>query len=309
MSIRSFGHWVCLLAIAFTGAAAVASCGNSSPISVFDAGIDHSLGNESPLPPSGDDAGPPVDLDAFGGCKSKVCSDLGYNCGMNGDGCGGLLDCGGCPSGQFCGGAGYSKCGTGMGGDGGPNGGCARLTCQALHVNCGKQGDGCGGVLDCGGCPAGQFCGGGGFNLCGFGMASDGAQVMSCQALTCAGKGWDCGQNGDGCGATITCGNGATCPGNEYCGGGGYNKCGGMKPPVLPDGAPGLACTPQTCTSQGFNCGPAGDGCGNLIPTCGSCSGSDIWAVAARPASAATRLPARGFASSKHSATAGRRPP
>ena len=41
-------------------------------------------------------------------CVPKTCTDLSYNCGMNGDGCGGTLDCGGCPSGQFCGGGGYS---------------------------------------------------------------------------------------------------------------------------------------------------------------------------------------------------------
>jgi hypothetical protein len=31
------------------------------------------------------------------------------------------------------------------------------------------------------------------------------------------------------------------------------------------------SCTPLTCASQGIQCGPAGDGCGNLIPTCGPC--------------------------------------
>src|SRR5215472_7195520 len=112
MSIRTFGHWICLLAIVGTGAAAVASCGNS-PTSVFS-GLDGSL-DQSALPPAAPaDAGPPVDLDAFSGCVPKKCSDLGYNCGMNGDGCGGLLDCGACPSGQFCGGFGYSLCGTGL---------------------------------------------------------------------------------------------------------------------------------------------------------------------------------------------------
>jgi hypothetical protein len=25
----------------------------------------------------------------------------------------------------------------------------------------------------------------------------------------------------------------------------------------------------------GFNCGPAGDGCGNLIPSCGTCTPPD----------------------------------
>ncbi len=31
-------------------------------------------------------------------------------------------------------------------------------------------------------------------------------------------------------------------------------------------GPPTSTCTPKTCADQGFDCGPAGDGCGNLIP-------------------------------------------
>ena len=32
------------------------------------------------------------------------------------------------------------------------------------------------------------------------------------------------------------------------------------------------SCTPITCASQNINCGPAGDGCGNEIPSCGTCT-------------------------------------
>ena len=32
----------------------------------------------------------------------------------------------------------------------------------------------------------------------------------------------------------------------------------------------GSGCLPRTCLAQGFNCGPAGDGCGNQL-SCGSC--------------------------------------
>ena len=41
--------------------------------------------------------------------------------------------------------------------------------------------------------------------------------------------------------------------------------------------APGATpvCAPATCQSLGFNCGPAGDGCGNLLQ-CGSCGGADV---------------------------------
>jgi hypothetical protein len=38
---------------------------------------------------------------------------------------------------------------------------------------------------------------------------------------------------------------------------------------VTPDVAP--PCTPQDCSSQGLDCGPAGDGCGNTI-NCGTCT-------------------------------------
>lgn len=33
----------------------------------------------------------------------------------------------------------------------------------------------------------------------------------------------------------------------------------------------GVTCTPKTCQELGIDCGPTGDGCGNLIPTCGTC--------------------------------------
>ena len=42
-------------------------------------------------------------------------------------------------------------------------------------------------------------------------------------------------------------------------------SCVVVPPPPTP------ACTSLTCPQQGFNCGAAGDGCGNLL-NCGSCS-------------------------------------
>jgi hypothetical protein len=60
---------------------------------------------------------------------------------------------------------------------------------------------------------------------------------------------------GDGCGGTLTtCG---MCVAPQTCGGGGIpNRC--DVPP----------CTPKTCTSAGYNCGVASDGCGGVI-ACG----------------------------------------
>ena len=81
-----------------------------------------------------------------------------------------------------------------------------------------------------------------------------------CVPKTCFELGYNCGPAGDGCGNLIQCGN---CTPPQTCGGGGdagkLSNCGGTD-----------NCKKQTCASQGFNCGPAGDGCGNLIQ-CGSC--------------------------------------
>jgi hypothetical protein len=73
-----------------------------------------------------------------------------------------------------------------------------------------------------------------------------------------------CGPAGDGCGNLIQGGCG-TCTPPGTCGGGGVaGQCGG-----------GNGCIPKTCASLGYDCGPAGDGCGGLIPTCGTCTGAD----------------------------------
>jgi hypothetical protein len=74
-------------------------------------------------------------------------------CGLIGDGCGGVLDCGPCTeAGESCGGAGVpNQCGAGTGG-------CNPLTCSDQGIQCGAAGDGCGGLLDCGGCETGYTC-------------------------------------------------------------------------------------------------------------------------------------------------------
>jgi hypothetical protein len=45
------------------------------------------------------------------GCVPSTCAGQGFECGMNTDGCGDILDCGRCPPGQVCGVGGFSKCG------------------------------------------------------------------------------------------------------------------------------------------------------------------------------------------------------
>jgi hypothetical protein len=125
---------------------------------------------------------------------------------------------------------------------------CTPTTCAAQGFSCGPAGDGCGGLLDCGTCPAGQTCGGGGKpSVCG---------TTTCAARTCAQQNLQCGPAGDGCGHSLDCG---TCPPGQTCGGGGT-------PGVCGAGT----CTPTTCAAQNLQCGPAGDGCGHALD-CGAC--------------------------------------
>jgi hypothetical protein len=56
---------------------------------------------------------------------------------------------------QVCGDAGANRCGVGLC----VPCGCNPKTCDKLGANCGPVSDGCGGMLDCGHCKAGQVCG------------------------------------------------------------------------------------------------------------------------------------------------------
>jgi hypothetical protein len=80
-------------------------------------------------------------------CAPATCARYGARCGMEPDGCGGLLDCGTCKAPETCGGGGVQhQCG------------CSATTCDALGATCGTVSDGCAGTLDCGSCPLGQTC-------------------------------------------------------------------------------------------------------------------------------------------------------
>lgn len=104
-----------------------------------------------------------------GACPSS-CEQLNANCGyVTDERCGTVVECGRCADGEFCGGDGPSRCGTGTNGSGGACSGdcgsCTPKTCDDLGYTCGLAGDGCGGLLDCGptACSVlGQTCGGGG---------------------------------------------------------------------------------------------------------------------------------------------------
>ena len=175
-------------------------------------------------------------------CSPTTCAQQQVTCGPTGDGCGNVLQCGACPSGQTCGG-GVSQCSVPA---------CAPRTCAAQKIACGPAGDGCGNILQCGACASGTCGGGGTPGVCGSG---------TCTPSTCAAQHITCGPTGDGCGDLIQCG---SCPTGETCGGGGSpGACG--KP----------ACTPRTCAQLAFTCGSANDGCGNIID-CGTCVAPQI---------------------------------
>ena len=123
------------------------------------------------------------------GCPS-TCTQLDANCGFVTDArCTGVIECGTCPEGQFCGGDGPSRCGTGSSGDGGACSGpncttCMPKTCAEQGFGCGPAGDTCGNKLDCGptACAVPGFvCGGGGKpGVCGCqGVCS---QILDCSA-------------------------------------------------------------------------------------------------------------------------------
>src|SRR6202012_410331 len=78
-------------------------------------------------------------------CTPTTCAAAGVACGPASDGRGHLLQCGTCPPGQYCGGAGPGQCGTSTN--------CTPETCTSQSIECGQDGDGCGNTINCGNCP------------------------------------------------------------------------------------------------------------------------------------------------------------
>ena len=144
-------------------------------------------------------------------------------------------------------------------------------TTASTVVSCGGSGNGSvftDGGLGADGSSGGQSdatTGGDGPKLVG----DDGGESgTGCTPKTCAELGYNCGQAVT-CGTIILdcggdAGNNYGCPAGEVCGGGGSNVCGtGTGDGGSSDGGP--SCTPKTCQSQGYDCGYATDGCGNII--------------------------------------------
>ncbi len=200
--------------------------------------------------------------DPNNGCKNKCDAD---ECGPIADGCGNLIDCGGCTAPETCGGAGVpSHCGGGT-----PV--CDPKTCADLGAECGLQADGCGGVLDCWSAADKA----GATPHCSDPAADcvDGTCTVttSCTKLTCADYATStglCGPVTDGCGGTLDCG--FSCAITEVCGANEPGKCGAV------------VCTPETSCEkalagkpQGY-CGFVPDGCGGEIKNCAAaCTGNE----------------------------------
>jgi hypothetical protein len=120
------------------------------------------------------------------GCFPLTCfSYPPGTCGQQADGCGDITpDCNVCPPPLTCSGSIFGICSWPA--DAGP---CVPSTCQSLGVGCGLFTDGCGTTIDCGTCPLGQFCGGGGSHRCG-GTCDPDAAV--CGAVPCTSDAGSC---------------------------------------------------------------------------------------------------------------------
>lgn len=157
---------------------------------------------------------------------------------------------------------------------------CERKTCLERGLHCGDADDGCGGTLECGDCPDGLSCGGGGEEgRCG----ADGCNAET-DAELCASGARDCGAltKQDSCGVTRTIDSCGTCTAPATCGGSGRTgTC----------GEPGQTCVPETdrqmCQRLGRTCGSLDDfdNCDGSrhVNTCGSCTGPETCGGGGRP--------------------------
>jgi hypothetical protein len=174
--------------------------------------------------------------------KTMQVACAGQNCGDAPDGCGNLIHCGDCPSGQSCG-VGQppvaNVCGAIT---------CPKQACPSTQ-ECGYASDGCDSSILCGTCPAGKTCNNG---KCG---------STTCTPESCTDQGIECGNAGDQCGSLLTC---PACPAKDTC----------IDGQCVP-----LTCVPQTCSDQKIQCGQAADGCGHMIASCGDCPAGDLCVV------------------------------
>ncbi len=176
-------------------------------------------------------------------CSNVTCQDLGYECGKAWLGCGPsstTTDCGTCPTGKKCN-LSYNVCEP----DCAPKSPTEICTAAkaASGVECGYISNGCGGIVDCGTCPAGKGCGI-------YGVANRCEPILFPDECIVLGK--NCGKLQSACGGQVDCG---TCPSGQVC-----NANGVCGPP----------CQPKTCADfVPAECGVFNDGCnGSLTCAC-----------------------------------------
>ncbi len=136
-------------------------------------------------------------------CEPTTCGAQGAACGWVADGCGGSLDCGGCPEGWAC--NAQHQC-----------------ECVAVVINppsCGPYQDSCGNPRDAGGCPDGFSCNSGTCTQvcyvlnppsCGWYQDSCGNWLYAGDCPPCGDWNYDC---YDDCTWEYTCGGGGWCEG------------------------------------------------------------------------------------------------
>lgn len=219
-------------------------------------------------------------------CIPDSCASLSAACGQFTDGCGGELLCGTCPEGLGCDKDLTCSC---IGESDGE-------FCERSAIGCGTYSgvDNCGRArsANCGGCPDGEVCGGGGANQCG---------DTPCEPATCASLGAECGTPSDGCAALLDCGGceGSTCDSNFQCGCiaesdeafcerdgkvcgdySGTDNCGNPRTANCGRCGQGFACRDNVCECVATcvrKCAGAPDGCGGFCdepcPTGLTCTG------------------------------------
>jgi hypothetical protein len=162
-------RWMSFAAVCVFISAVTANCATSvrpgfddagTPGDNNDASISVGTGSGSGSSSGGGSSPGPIVIGDGGktkdGCAPISCSAAsgGNYCGTIGDGCGGTLACGDCPSGGICGGGGLDHvCALAN---------CTKVSCTPANgvVYCGVIGDGCGGIVDCGmTCPNAGVCG------------------------------------------------------------------------------------------------------------------------------------------------------
>jgi hypothetical protein len=234
-----------------TGGGGAAGLGNSAGAAGTDPGGGHAAtagatGGSTDLFPGTDPDAGTEDL-----CRTSCEAD---ECGYVPDGCGNTILCGSCTPPAVCGAVEHYKCGIpGSDGSGGTSGGgsCTPKTCDTLGVTCGQQGDGCGNVLDCGGCGDGLEC------VQGQCSATAGCQPLTCDDYPEPGR---CGPVSDNCSGILNCPFPA-CANDEQCGAVTPGYCG------VPSCVP-VNCEEALAGKPSGYCGFVSNGCDGQLQGC-----------------------------------------